>query len=245
MSDKQNTYLYVCSFFPAQLTTVIQPNGQWHVLSGSKYSSSLNQLVANILGDHLLIAILRPSPQHCGQEGMSSHRESAGEWKVCSHWDRDGQTAQEWFFSSGKRFLMKTISMISCGIAGRLHTKCCHKPAHWSCTLSFNSISLTHISRQNRTHEKQHLLKSTNWINTGSTKDISLWHSAPFWQGSNLFTAPVLLQSWAKLSLPYQAVRWLWRRRTTNTLLPSAGHHKETLLDLNAKWLPSLTAWGF
>lgn len=92
---------------------------------------------------------------------------------------------------------------------------------------------------------KQHLLKSINQINIGSTEDISFWHPAPFWQGSDLFTAPVPLWSRSKLSLPCQAARWLWRRRTTNTLLPSAGQHKETLLDLKAESLLSLTAWDF
>lgn len=78
-----------------------------------------------------------------------------------------------------------------------------------------------------------------------STKDISVWHLAPFWQGSDVFPVPAPLWSPAEPSLPYQAARWFWRRRTTNTLLPSAGQHRETLLDLKTKSLFSLTARGF
>lgn len=50
----QHTYLYICCFFTAQLTTIIQPGKQWQILSGS-----LNQLVAKILGDHLAIAAVK------------------------------------------------------------------------------------------------------------------------------------------------------------------------------------------
>lgn len=48
---------YICSFFTAQLTTVIQPDRQWQILSGS-----LNQLLAKIFGDHLAIATVKASP---------------------------------------------------------------------------------------------------------------------------------------------------------------------------------------
>lgn len=144
----QDTYLDVCSFFTAQLTIIIQPDRQWQILS-----ASLNQLVAKILGDHLEIATVKASPLAVWLGGNARPQEGCRWVNMCSHWDRDGQIGQQWFFSSGKKLLRKPSSMISSGGAGLLQAKRCQKPAHWSWALFFNTISLIPTNRQSRTHE--------------------------------------------------------------------------------------------
>lgn len=133
----RDTYLYICSFFTAQLTTIIQPDRQWQIRCGR-----LNQLVATILGDHLATAMVKASPLALWLRGNAHPQERCGEANMWSHWDRDGQTGQQWFFFSEKELLRKPSSMISSGGAGLLQAKCCQKPARWSWALFFNSISL-------------------------------------------------------------------------------------------------------
>lgn len=64
---------YVCSFFTAQLTIIIQPDRQWQILSGS-----LNQLVTKILGDHLAVAKVKASPVALWLGGNAPRGRGAG-----------------------------------------------------------------------------------------------------------------------------------------------------------------------
>lgn len=121
--------------------------------------------------------------------------------------------------------------MVPSSGAGFMQVKCC--------------FSLILTNRQSRTNENRIYWKAS----TKSTQDqlrTLAFGILPLSDKEVIYLQqPVPLWSRAEPSLPYQAARWLWRRRTTNTLLPSAGHHKETLLDLRAKSLLSLTAWDF
>lgn len=137
----------------------------------------------------------------------------------------------EIFFFSGKELLRKPGSMVPSSGAGLMQVKCC--------------FSLILTNRQSRTNENRIYWKAS----TKSTQDqprTLAFGILPLSDKEVIYLQqPVPLWSRAEPSLPYQAARWLWRRRTTNTLLPSAGHHRETLLDLRAKSLLSLTAWDF
>lgn len=67
--------MYICGFFTAQLTIIIQPDRQWQILSGS-----LNQLVTKISGDHLAAAKVKASPVAPWLGGNAPRGRGAGKW---------------------------------------------------------------------------------------------------------------------------------------------------------------------
>lgn len=193
--------------------------------------------IAKFLGHHLAIAKAKASPLALRSRGNDHLQEGCWGVSVCGHWDRDRQT--------GKELLRKPSSTISSGGAGLLQATCCYKPAGEAVPTSL-TVSALFPQTGRAAHMKTAAFTEKHQPNQyRSTKDISVWHLAPFWQGSDVFPVPAPLWRPAEPSLPYQAARWFWRRRTTNTLLPSAGQHRETLLDLKTKSPFSLTARGF